>query len=230
MASFIASILGMLSRSDASNTSKKTELEENRVGRRTNGNGTQIPEVTANATASGTGAFTVLPVITAPDSEHVNWKDASVEIASRNKLIPDSIMKDNASIVAPTRKRKLPTRIEKGAKTSSKAKVDNRSQPPSRPPRSQRRKVRCGICSKECGSLMWMATSKDVTPMVPTHFLYHLICIQCCPQLGRDDIDLNEVLEKDCLELLPTWRKYTFVFASRTEYEKHVGPSNATIT
>ena len=224
MASFVASFLGMLSPSNAAR--KKKELEEK-------GTETElIPELTAYSTGTGT----VFPVVTtAPASEHVIPKVASVETPSSNTPIPDPIMKDTSITAAPAatmlpaaRKRKLPTGVKKVAKTPTKAKIGKRAPPPSRPPRSQRRKVRCGICSQECGSLMWMATSKDgPCPMVPTHFLLHLICLQCCPQLGRDDIDLDEVLDKERLALLPTWKKYTFVVASRTDYEKHVGLSNA---
>jgi hypothetical protein len=230
MASFVASFLGMLSPSNAAR--KKKELEEK-------GTETElIPEMTACSTSTGTGTSTVLPVTTAPASDYVIPTVASVETPSSNTFIPDSIMKDTSITAAPAatmlpaaRKRKLPTGVKKVAKTPTKAKIDKRAPPPSRPPRSQRRKVRCGICSKECGALMWMATSKDgPCPMVPTHFLLHLICLQCCPQLGRDDIDLDEVLDKERLALFPTWKKYTFVVASRTDYEKYVGLSNATNT
>jgi len=55
-------------------------------------------------------------------------------------------------------------------------------------------------------------------PSIPTTFTHHLICFECVPQKGRDDLDLDLVLRMEELEGLKSWREYSFVTASRTDY------------
>jgi hypothetical protein len=102
-------------------------------------------------------------------------------------------------------------------------------------PRPRRLKLCCGRCRKEWPSnaLHWIAISKepsDSYPLVPTYFAHHVVCLQCIPHQGRDELELNQVLTNGEKFRLKAWKEYVYVTGTRTDYDVKVASDHPRIS
>lgn len=101
--------------------------------------------------------------------------------------------------------------------------------------RPRRLKLCCGRCRKEWPSnaLHWIAISKepsDSYPLVPTYFAHHVVCLQCIPHQGRDELEVNHVLTNGEKFRLKAWKEYVYVTGTRTDYDVKVASGHPRIS